>query len=131
MSTQGHYLNNLGRLQYPMLHVIFQGNQTHWFERRRFVKVFTMNRHCDYVGHVTSTIGTNFSSLSQRRGGWVVRWCWVNFHCRGVLLIWIRVGQGPTALAVGAGGGCLDVFSLIYHFFSFFLPLSGRRSDID
>ena len=22
--------------------------------------------------------------------------------------IWITVGQGPTALAVGAGGGCLD-----------------------
>ena len=27
---------------------------------------------------------------------------------------WITVGQGPTALAVGAGGGCLDIFSLIY-----------------
>ena len=38
-------------------------------------------------------------------GGWVVRWCWVNFQCRGVQLVWIRVGQGPTALAVGAGGG--------------------------
>ena len=25
--------------------------------------------------------------------------------------IWISVGQGPTALAVGAGGGCLDIFS--------------------
>ena len=23
--------------------------------------------------------------------------------------IWITVGQGPTALAVGAGGGCLDI----------------------
>ena len=34
----------------------------------------------------------------------------------GVLLIWIRVGQGLTALAVGAGGGCLDIFSLVYHF---------------
>ena len=30
--------------------------------------------------------------------------------------IWIRVGQGPTALAVGAGGGCLDIFTLIYLF---------------
>ena len=30
--------------------------------------------------------------------------------------IWIKVGQGPTALAVGAGGGCLDIFTLIYHF---------------
>ena len=28
----------------------------------------------------------------------------------------IIVGQGPTTLAVGAGGGCLDIFTLIYHF---------------
>ena len=28
----------------------------------------------------------------------------------------ITVGQGPTALAVGAGGGCLDIFSLTYPF---------------
>ena len=44
--------------------------------------------------------------------------------------IWIIVGQGPTTLAVGAGGGCLDIFTLIYHF-SFLLPLCGRRPDID
>ena len=44
--------------------------------------------------------------------------------------IWIIVGQGLTALAVGAGGGCLDIFSLVYQF-SFLLPLSGRRPDID
>ena len=31
--------------------------------------------------------------------------------------IWITVGQGPTALAVGVGGGCLDIFTLIYPFF--------------
>ena len=30
------------------------------------------------------------------------------------------VGQGPTALAVGAGGGCLDIFTLLY----LFSPLS-------
>ena len=54
-------------------------------------------------------------------GGRVVQWCWVNFRCRGVLLIWIWVGQGPTALAVGAGGGCLDIFTLVYHF-SFLSP---------
>ena len=30
--------------------------------------------------------------------------------------IWITVGHGPTALAVGAGGGCLDIFTLIYPF---------------
>ena len=35
--------------------------------------------------------------------------------------IWIGEGQGPTALAVGAGGGCLDIFNLVYHF-SFLSP---------
>ena len=35
--------------------------------------------------------------------------------------IWIRVGQGHITLAVGAGGGCLDIFSLVYHF-SFLSP---------
>ena len=30
--------------------------------------------------------------------------------------VWVTVGQGPTALAVGAGGGCLDIFTLIYPF---------------
>ena len=74
----------------------------------------------------------------------MVRRCWVNFRGRGALLVWTIVEQGPTALAVGADWGCLDIFSLIYHFsflygsmkteifnhFSFFypslVPLSGR-----
>ena len=30
----------------------------------------------------------------------------------------LTVRQGPTALAVGAGGGCLDIFTLIYRFSS-------------
>ena len=38
--------------------------------------------------------------------------CWVNFQCRGVLLVRMIVGHGPFALAVGAGG---DLFG---HFFS-------------
>ena len=37
------------------------------------------------------------------------------------ILILIIVGQGPTALAVGAGGVVLDFFSLIY-LFSFLSP---------
>ena len=44
--------------------------------------------------------------------------------------IWIRVGQGSTALAVGAAGVCLDIFTLIFLSF-LFLPLFGRRPDID
>ena len=34
--------------------------------------------------------------------------------------IWITVGQGPTALAVGAGGGCLDIFCSHLSFLSSF-----------
>ena len=30
--------------------------------------------------------------------------------------IWMIVGQGPIALAVGAGGGCLGVFALLCPF---------------
>ena len=37
--------------------------------------------------------------------------------------IWITVGQGPTALAVGGGGGCLDILILILSFLSFSLSL--------
>ena len=33
--------------------------------------------------------------------------------------ILITVGQGPTALAVGAGGGCLDIFTLTCPFLPF------------
>ena len=54
----------------------------------------------------------------------MVRWCWANFQCRGALQIWIGVGQGPSVLAVGAGGGCLDIFSLFYRF-SFLSPSLG------
>ena len=47
-------------------------------------------------------------------------------QCRGVLLIWIRVEQGPTAFAVV----CLDIFlsSIIFPLFSL---LPGKRPDID
>ena len=34
-----------------------------------------------------------------------------------------KVRQGPIALAVGAGGGGFDIFTLIYAFFSFSLSL--------
>ena len=30
--------------------------------------------------------------------------------------LWMTVGQGPTALTVGTGGGCLDIFTLIHPF---------------
>ena len=37
--------------------------------------------------------------------------------------VWITVGQGPTALAEGAAGCCLDIFTLLYHFFPLSLSL--------
>ena len=49
---------------------------------------------------------------------------------QGVLLIWTIVGQRPIALALGAGGGCLDFF-LSSTISLLFLPLSGGRPDID
>ena len=54
----------------------------------------------------------------------------LNFKRRGVLLIWILVGQEPSSLAVGAGRSCLICFcsSIIS---LFFLPFSRRRPDID
>ena len=48
----------------------------------------------------------------------------------GCPTIWIIVGQGPTELAVGAGGACLDIyFSHLSFLFSY--SLSGRWPDID
>ena len=59
-----------------------------------------------------------FVSVCVCVGGGGVQRCWVNFQCLGVLLIWIIVGQGSIALAVAAGGGCLDIF--LSSFFSLF-----------
>ena len=41
--------------------------------------------------------------------------------------IWIIVGQGPIVLAVGAGGGCLDIFNLRYLFSPLSPSLGGIR----
>ena len=43
---------------------------------------------------------------------------------------WKFTQQGPAALAEGAGGGCLDIFSLIYHFY-LFSPSLWETADID
>ena len=66
---------------------------------------------------VLNLLGLVWNTSFNFGGGRVVQWCWVNFQCRGVLLIWIIVGQGPNGLAVGVGGGCFDSFSLVCHFF--------------
>ena len=53
------------------------------------------------------------------------------FQVPGRPTILITVGQGPTALAVCADGGCLDIFFLSSILSLLFLPLFGRRPDID
>ena len=53
-----------------------------------------------------------------------------NLPVPGRPIIWMKLGQGPTALAVGAGGGCLEFF-LSSIFSLLCLPLFGRRPDID
>ena len=73
----------------------------------------------DGIWDLIESVSEGFLTYSFKKdigGGRVERRCWVNFQCRGVLLVWMIVGQGPIALAVGAGGGCLDIFSLIYLF---------------
>ena len=62
------------------------------------------------------------------RGGRVARWCWVHFQCRGVLLIRMIVGQGPIALAVGAGG---VVWTFFFSIIALSFSLSGGWPDID
>ena len=67
---------------------------------------------------------------------YVGRWCWVAYSAvAGVLLLWHMVGQGPAALATGAG-------RIGFFFSSFFFLISsilssfsnasylGRRLDI-
>ena len=67
--------------------------------------------------HVISLLIHGFLSVNAR--------LLIAFGTAFYAIIWISVGQGPTALAEGAGMGCLDIVSLVYH-----LPLSGRRPDI-
>ena len=41
-----------------------------------------------------------------------------NFYCWSGLLIWMIVGQGPTVLTAGVGGGgVFGYFSIINHFY--------------
>ena len=58
--------------------------------------------------------------MSKEWGGRVVQWSWVNFQCRGVLLIWMIIRHGPTTLAVGMSWGCLDIYSSRLSFLSSF-----------
>ena len=114
----------------------FVGRGKQGYRKAKLVSTFKKfyGRHHDLVSKLISDLMASVEakkgiqiqdfhfSLTSSGSGRVVRWCWVNLQCRGVLLIWIRVEQGHTALAMGAGGGCLDIFTFVYHF-SFFPSL--------
>ena len=62
-----------------------------------------------------------FGGKSQIKKGWSGgAMVLFNLPVPGCPTIWMIVWQGPIALTVGAGGGCLDIFTLIY----LFSPLS-------
>ena len=66
---------------------------------------FTANAYSITISQACGTSNVSVApriNKPARRGCRVVRWCWVS--ALGVLQIWIIVGQGPTLLAVGAGG---------------------------
>ena len=87
-------------------------------------KLYVMLQHqCSYISVIKATQSSGWSGGSKVLGKLPV-------PGGDVLLTWITVGQGPIALAVDAGGGCLDIFlsSIIS---VLFLPLCGRRPDID
>ena len=66
--------------------------------------------------------------ITRARGGGGGRWCWVKLPVPGRPIIWMIVGQGPIALAVGAG---LVVWTFLLSSILSPLTPSGRRPDID
>ena len=80
-------------------------------------KGYDVRRHCWFGLKLHSCELSNImGQVVLHTGAGMVGWCrksWVNFQCRGVVLSLIIVGQGSFTLAVGATGGCLDIFSLV------------------
>ena len=85
--------------------------------------MFCFNAHNDVPqvaqqnGVVCFNAHNDVPQVAQQNG--VVGWCngaGQTSSARAFCLFgW--VGQGPSVLAVGVGGECLDIFSLVYHFF--------------
>ena len=86
-------------------------------------------KHMKY-GANFSLFAASFFPITQKRkdnhftggggggggGGRVVRWCWVNFQCRGVLQLLDYSRARAYCACSRCGGGCLDIFTLIYPF---------------
>ena len=59
----------------------------------------------------------------------MVRWVIGKLPVPGRPTIWMIVGQGPTALAVDAGEGCLEFYSHLSFLSSFSLSLGDGPID--
>ena len=80
--------------------------------------------YMDYILVRTHDFGTFTNLFSDRAWRWSGGAIVLGKHpVPGRPTILITVGQGPLALAVGAGGVGLDIFTLIYPFSSFSLSL--------
>ena len=71
-----------------------------------------LQHQCSYISVIKATQSSRWSGGAKVLGKQPVP------GVGGVLLTWMTVGQGPIALAVGAGGGFFGHFSLVYHFSS-------------
>ena len=86
------------------------------FVLHSFPRYDGMHYFCNEPKHILRKWKSYQSVCPQKRVG-VVGWC-------DDPTIWMLVGQGPILLAVGVGGGCLDIFTLLYPFLpSFSLSL--------
>ena len=90
------------------------------------INFYNIHQHAEIQFHVIISwkVKTSICPFTNGQGGWsggakVLG----KLPVPGRPAILITVGQGPIALAVGAGGDGLDIFTLIYPFFSFSLPL--------
>ena len=72
-----------------------------------------------------STRTLRWDSVLEFFNWWYDFWCMLvlgSFQCRGVLLLWHMVGQGPAVLAAGAGWvGCFFFFFFV--FFNLVYPI--------
>ena len=85
---------------------------------------FTIYAVWNTLVHGPLKFAPGFYSLVRRKWGWSGGAMVLDkLPVPGRPTILITVGQGPIALAVGAGGGGLDIFTLICPFSSFSLSL--------
>ena len=84
-----------------------------------FMKIGTNIKHIKECAENKDCNSTSKRNLGWSDGAMVLG----KLPVPGRPTILITVGHGPIALAVGAGGGGLDIFTLIYLFSSFSLSL--------